>query len=163
MNKVIIFGKPVTVIIKNSKRDAVKLRQENKLLVYSHKKPATLLVKEFLSKILYNELHRIYEQVKKSDKVDITRDLDFDIVDEIDGKRDRLAKLKGNTILIKLEVIKLPKRAVKYIVCHEIAHIAIKRHTRKFWELLEIIYPNYKIGEKLMIKYKAQICRCDEL
>jgi len=152
MKKVIIFGKPVTVIVKNSKRDAVRLRK-NKLFVYSHKKAPSLLIKEYLSNMLYEELYNIYEKIKRDSKIQIIGSLDFDIVEKIDGRKDRIAKLKGNVILIRLDVIGAPKRAIKYIVCHELAHTLVKRHTKKFWKILETIYPNYKIGEKLMIRY----------
>ena len=94
-----------------------------------------------------------YERVRKSGKLQIIGDIDFDIVDKIDGKKDRLAKLKGRMILIKIDTVKLPKRAIKYVICHELAHTLVKRHTKKFWKILETIYPNYKIGEKLMIRY----------
>jgi len=156
MTRIIIFGKPVTMVIKKSNRDFVRLRK-NKLFVYFHKKPAELLVKDFLSSMLYAELYKIYEKVRKTGRIRIIGDLDFDIVDEIDNKRYRVAKLKGHTILVKLDAVKFPKRAIKYIVCHEMAHMIVKRHTKKFWEVLEAIYPNYKAGEKLMAKYKQQI------
>jgi predicted metal-dependent hydrolase len=80
--------------------------------------------------------------------------LDFEIVEKIDNKKERIAELKGNKILIKLNAVVLPKSALKYIVVHEIAHAITKRHTKRFWEIVETIYPNYGIGQKLLAKYR---------
>ena len=94
MKKTMIFGKPVTIVIKKSNRDFVRLRK-NKLFVYFHKKPAELLVKDFLSNMLYAELYKIYEKVRKTGRIRIIGDLDFDIVDEIDNKIERTRELKN--------------------------------------------------------------------
>jgi len=53
-------------------------------------------------------------------------------VEKIDGKKQRIAKLKGNKILVKLNAATLPESALKYIIVHEIAHIFTKRHCKKF-------------------------------
>jgi len=151
MKSITIFGKNYVVIEKKSNMDNVKLRG-NKIIVNSCKNPPHLLLKEFLSNLLYSELHKIYNEIIKGKKVDVFGDLDFEILEKIDSKRDRIAKLKGNKILVKLNAIALPKNALRYIIAHEIAHVITKRHGEKFWMIIKMIYPNYQKGYELLMK-----------
>ncbi|RLE69888.1 MAG: hypothetical protein DRJ37_07350, partial [Thermoprotei archaeon] len=76
------------------------------------------------------------------------------VVGSIDNKRRRIAKLKGNKILVRLNAVALPEPALKYIIAHEIAHIFNKRHTKRFWRMVETIYPEYEVGLKLLREYE---------
>jgi predicted metal-dependent hydrolase len=153
MKSITIFGKNYIVIEKKSNMDNVKLRG-NKIIVNSCKNSPHLLLKEFLSNLLYSELHKIYNEILKRKKVDVFGTLDFEIMEKIDSKRNRIAKLKGNKILVKLNAIALPKSALRYIVAHEIAHVITKKHGKKFWRIVETIYPNYQEGYELLMKYE---------
>lgn len=106
---------------------------------------------------LYSRLSKIYDEMMDEETVEIFGNLDFDIVDKIDGKKERIAKLKANRILIKVNASKLPKSALKYIIAHEVAHTMSKGHTKKYWKLVENIYPNFQKGKKLLFKYKEQL------
>jgi predicted metal-dependent hydrolase len=61
---------------------------------------------------------------------------------------DTLALLKGNKIYINIETRRYPKFVLKYIIAHELAHLIVKRHTKKFWEIVKRIYPKYEKGRK---------------
>jgi predicted metal-dependent hydrolase len=65
---------------------------------------------------------------------------------------DTLALLKGNKIYINLEARKYPKFVLKYIIAHELAHLIAKRHTKKFWEIVRRIYPEYEKGKNKLLK-----------
>jgi predicted metal-dependent hydrolase len=109
--------------------------------------------KEFSADLLYSQLFKIFDQIKKEGKIEVFGDLDFEVVEKIDNKKQRIAKLKGNKILVKINAAALPKSALKYIIVHEMAHIFTKRHTKRFWKTVETIYPNFKIGQKLFMEY----------
>jgi predicted metal-dependent hydrolase len=55
---------------------------------------------------------------------------------------------------VSLRAVSLPKSALKYIVVHELSHIHTKRHSTKFWKVVETIYPDYEIGIKAFSKNK---------
>ena len=152
MKKIMIFGKNFIIIEQKSDKDLVELKN-NRIIISSCKKPSNLLLNEFLTDLLYSQLHTIYNQIKSEGKVEIFGSLDFEIVGKIDNKKQRIAKLKGNKILVKLNAIALPKSALKYVIAHEIAHIFTKRHTERFWKIVRTIYPNFEVGEKLFIRY----------
>lgn len=153
MKKVTIFGKNHAIVEQESKRDSI-LVINNKIIIKTHERPPEDLLKEFLAERLYSELIKIYEQIRKEGKIEIFGDLDFEIVEKIDNKKQRIAKQKGNKILVKLNAIALPKSALRYVIVHEIAHILTKRHTKKFWKIVKTIYPNFEVGRNLLEKYQ---------
>ena len=38
----------------------------------------------------------------------------------------------------------LPKRIIDYVIAHELAHILVPNHSKKFWSTVEQIDPNYR-------------------
>jgi len=152
MKDIMIFGKNSTIIEQKSDKDLVEFKN-NKITISSCKTSSSLLLNEFLADLLYSQLHKIYDQIKNEGKVEVFGDLDFKVVEKIDNKKQRVAKLKGNKILVKLNAVALPKSALKYMIVHEIAHAFTKRHAKKFWKIVESIYPNFEIGQKLLMKH----------
>ncbi|HDN97984.1 MAG TPA: M48 family peptidase [bacterium] len=151
MKTLMIFGKDSEIITEKSDRDSLEFR-DNKVFITYEKAPENLL-KDFLAELLYTQVCEIYEEIRKEGKIDIFGNLDFEIVEKIDGKNQRIAKLKGNKIFIKLNAVALPKGALKYIIAHEIAHTLTKKHTKKFWKIVEAIYPGFREGERDFMEY----------
>lgn len=152
MKRLMIFGKNSTIIEQKSDKDLVEFKN-NIITISSFKTSSSMLLNEFLADLLYSELHKIYDQIKKEGRVEVFGDLDFEIVEKIDNKKQRVAKLKGNTILVKLNAVALPKSALKYVIAHEIAHTFTKRHTERFWKTLELMCPNFEETRELLTKY----------
>jgi len=42
----------------------------------------------------------------------------------------------------------LPEDIIEYVVVHELAHLKELNHSRKFWNLVELMLPSYKIHRK---------------
>ncbi|MGC9124665.1 MAG: M48 family metallopeptidase [Caldisericaceae bacterium] len=106
------------------------------------------------ARVLHNRLLRIYNGILNEGKISIFGDIKFEIVKEIDRKKERIAKQKGNKIFVRLDAVFLPDEALKYVVAHEIAHLFVKKHTEKFWRVVEIIYPDFRVGQKELTKYR---------
>jgi predicted metal-dependent hydrolase len=106
---------------------------------------------------LYSTLSDIYEQIRRERRIEVFGNLDFEVVRSIDGKKHRIAKLKGNKILVHVNARRLPKSALKYIIAHEIAHTLTKKHTKKFWKIVETIYPTFETGQSLLMKYGSEL------
>lgn len=45
-------------------------------------------------------------------------------------------------------LVMAPLEVVDYVVAHELAHLRVKNHSRKFWKLVETICPDYKRHRK---------------
>lgn len=154
MKTVRVFGKTVKVKEEKSNKDSVEFTNDKKILIATCERPAVSLLREFLEDLLYCQLCRIYDGIRRQGKIELFGNLDFEILERIDRKKDRIAKLKGNKILVKLSAVASPESALKYVIAHEIAHVFTKRHSKKFWRVVETIYPNFKDGEKLFAEYR---------
>jgi len=152
MNNVMIFGKNIPLLEQVACEDSIQLRG-SKILITSRQKSPSFLLDEFRGDLLYSELFKIYERMSKKHSVEVLGNLDFKIVKKIDNKEDRIAKLKGNKILVKLDAVILPKPILEYILAHEIAHVAIKRHTKRFWKTVELMCPDFRESQDLLSKY----------
>jgi predicted metal-dependent hydrolase len=51
---------------------------------------------------------------------------------------DRMACLKGNTIYVNIKARRNPDFVLRYIIAHELAHVAVKRHIWRFWKIVGI-------------------------
>ena len=149
MKQLTIFGQQYTLKEQKSDKDYVEQRS-NTIVVNKHQKTTKTLLREFLTQLLCNKLLEISQCIKAEGKIELFGDLDFEITENIDNKRLRIAKLKGNKVMVKLNAVSLPENALKYIVAHEIGHATSKRHTNKFWKTVEIIYPDYKKAQQLL-------------
>jgi predicted metal-dependent hydrolase len=64
----------------------------------------------------------------------------------------RIACLKGNTIYVSIKARRYPDLVLRYIIAHELAHVAVKRHTWRFWKIVGIIYPEYEKGKEELLR-----------
>jgi predicted metal-dependent hydrolase len=149
MKQLTIFGQQHILREQKSDKDTVEQRS-NTIIVSKHKKTTKTLLREFLAQLLYDKLLEIYDSIKAEGKIELFGDLDFEITENIDNKKTRIAKLKGNKVIVKLNAVALPESALKYVVAHEIGHTASKRHTSKFWKTVGLIYPDYKKAQQLL-------------
>lgn len=147
MKTITVLGKDYPIIEERTDKDTVQFK-EDQLFITSNRKPTELLLKEFLADLLFSKLLEISEEIKKEGKIDLLGNLDFEITKKIDNKKGRIAKLKDNRIILKLDTVALPENVLKYIVAHEMAHIANKRHTKKFWKTVKLICPNFREAQK---------------
>lgn len=108
---------------------------------------------------LYSRLSSIYNDIIEEGKIEVFGDLDFQIVSKIDRKNSRVAKIKDNKIIVKINAVNLSDSALRYIIAHELAHIATKGHTNKFWKIVETIYPEYEKGHRMLMKQSEMLSR----
>lgn len=54
---------------------------------------------------------------------------------------------------LNLDLIHLPTKYIKYVIIHECCHLKIKNHSKKFWELVESLCPEYKQTKKELKKF----------
>ena len=51
---------------------------------------------------------------------------------------------KEGVITINSHLLKAPKKIIDYVLIHELCHLKIRGHSRKFWNLLASFEPKYK-------------------
>ena len=55
-----------------------------------------------------------------------------------------------NNISINYKLLQFEKRAIEYVVLHELCHIQEKNHSKKFWDLVAFYMPDYKKVENTL-------------
>jgi predicted metal-dependent hydrolase len=92
-------------------------------------------------------LEAILKEFRESGRVEIYGNLKIVVADI-----DRMACLKGNTIYVNIKARRYPDFVLRYIIAHELAHLAVKRHTWRFWNIVGIIYPEYEKGKEELLR-----------
>jgi hypothetical protein len=151
MKEITVFGRNYRVVARESEEESAELR-DGLLLLETGGKSEDFIMKEFLSGLLYRQLVEIFEGLKRKGGIEIYGNIDFEVVDMIDRNPKRVAKLKGNKIFVKINVVFLPLRVVEYIVAHEMAHLFVKRHTKRFWKIVERLHPDYETSHNLLVQ-----------
>ncbi|MCI8481707.1 MAG: M48 family metallopeptidase [Clostridia bacterium] len=54
----------------------------------------------------------------------------------------------NRNITINQKLICYSKKAIRYVILHELCHLEYMNHSGKFWELLETYMPDYKEAKK---------------
>lgn len=96
---------------------------------------------------LRQRTEKILQEILQNNEVEVFGNLKFEIVE-----MNTLAFIKRNKIYLSIEVRKYPKYVLKYIIAHEVAHLAVKGHTKKFWEIVKRIYPQYEKGKNSLLE-----------
>jgi predicted metal-dependent hydrolase len=68
----------------------------------------------------------------------------------------RIAFQKGNMIYVSIKAKGYPDFVLRYIIAHELAHLAVKRHTWRFWKVVRIIYPEYEKGREELLEIASE-------
>ena len=96
---------------------------------------------------LHSRINKIVKELLEKRELEIYGNLKVEV-----AEMDDLAVIKKNKIYINEKASKYPENILKYIVAHELAHLAVKKHTKKFWEILKCIYPEYEEAKKELQK-----------
>jgi len=59
----------------------------------------------------------------------------------------------GGNLNFNLWLVCLPRELVRYLACHEVAHLREKNHRRAFWRLVGQEFGNYREMEKRLSEY----------
>ena len=96
-----------------------------------------LLLDKMYEAIAKKEIENIMEKVRTTLKF---APEDYEIM-RIDKT---LGKCFADKIIINPDIVKYKKEIVEYIIFHEFCHLKIKKHSKKFYDLLEKYMPNYE-------------------
>ena len=89
--------------------------------------------------------------------VQAMKDKNFDYIQkdiEIVKQTNYIAKLSNNKLYINPEIVKFDKETIEYVIFHEFCHIQYKTHSKKFYEIMQNFFPNYKQIEENLVDYK---------
>lgn len=96
------------------------------------------------------KIEKIVDELLEKNGIELFGNLKIEI-----ANMDTLALIKGNKIYVNIDARKYPKYILKYIIAHELAHLVVKRHTKRFWEIVKRIYPEYKRAKDELLKIRC--------
>lgn len=157
--------------IKAKSEKKLKVSYKDKAVFYLFGKPAKLIITDSKDKALYFKDMKFFLSRKY---LDYAPQLFFFFYQEqalrvfkmkaravseaagISYKNLRLSKAKkrwgscsskGN-LNINWRLIMAPEHVIEYILCHEIAHLVELNHSRRFWEIVSRLDPDYELAEQ---------------
>jgi predicted metal-dependent hydrolase len=131
--------------------DVVILGNEVKIVRHLRSRPAQIRDTLYVPLTFSNNELRLYlrkrlKRILKAEYRKLTKEKGFFIIGEvsfelIDRFRDKtmLAALKGSTIFVREDIIKLSRVDIREIVVHEVAHLFSKGHGERFQMAVQFI------------------------
>lgn len=120
----------------------IKANEIEICLPYKYRKIDNTLMIEILLNKMYdeiakNELEIIMEKVRTTLKF---APEDYKIM-RIDK---RIAKCYANRLIVSPDIVKYGKELIEYILIYEFCLLKVKRHGKKFYDMLKTYMPNYE-------------------
>ena len=73
---------------------------------------------------------------------------------KISSAKTRWGSCSANgTLNFTWRLVLSPLSVIDYVVVHELAHLRVRNHSRKFWQVVESIDPDYKTKRKWLREY----------
>lgn len=63
-----------------------------------------------------------------------------------------------NNINYNIRLISMPKEVIDYVIIHELCHLVQRNHSKKFWELVERIIPDYREKRDFLKNNSSKYC-----
>ncbi|MGM0620696.1 MAG: M48 family metallopeptidase [Bacteroidota bacterium] len=149
------LGRQYRLKVKESDQPSVKLQSGNIVVATKDKTDRKKVEQQLRSwykskaEIHFNKLFEEQLPVAKT-FYSGTPTLKYRWMDKRWGSCDSKAQVHLN-----LELIKAPKRCIKYVIVHELCHLVHLNHSTAFFELLEKLLPNWRETkdklEKIMV------------
>jgi len=100
-------------------------------------------IKERTKEIFYDEVNKLKEIVKTPE---------FTLKIRKMKTRWGVCNYKLKTITLNSELIRYSKEIIDYVIIHEMCHFHHHDHSKSFWNMVSIYYPNYKEARKELRK-----------
>ena len=145
------LGKHYKLKIIKGKKYNIKLSDKYlTIIIKSHTKDDK--IKRILKNWYFDNAENYLKEI--TSELSLKYDLDFKSV-KVRNYKSRWGSCSSNgKIYYNWKIIMAPIRIIKYVICHELAHLKVHNHSPKFWMLLRSMYPNLDDAKTWLIKNK---------
>lgn len=60
-------------------------------------------------------------------------------------------------ITLNWRLVQMPPVVADYVICHELAHLEVPNHSRRFWRKVAAIYPEWRDAERWLRKHGREL------
>lgn len=149
-NEIMLYGKIYKIIIKEDKeilRELVKISESSIFVYTKNKENVKFIIKAYLKKMALNYItKKVY---------------DFKDIFKIEPKTIKIKEQKSiwgscsydNKLSFNYKLVMAESFAIDYVIIHEMCHMIHKNHSKEYWNLVESIMPDYRIGKGWLTEY----------
>lgn len=146
------LGRQYQLIIKKSDVDSVSLARDQ-LIVCSTQGSVNRVYTKHLVEMWYKqEAKDIF-----SERFDLQLKrfgYNKNIFLRIAEMKRKWGSFRGSTVTLHPLLIQAKKEAIDYVITHELCHVRYLNHNKKFWELMDEMYPRWeKMKEELEMRF----------
>lgn len=133
-----ILGQPYIIeIIHNAKKNSAEICGD-KFTVYISKGEVKTIAEKYLNALIENEVKESFDRIQKI----IGLTANSVTIKKLNKSWGRCSS-KGD-ISISRKLVFYPKKAMDYVVLHELCHLKHMNHSKDFWEKVGRYMPDYK-------------------
>jgi predicted metal-dependent hydrolase len=144
--QITILGNIYTIKHSGSLRGVTKVEETN-LLVSGIEEHISRKVRQFLINLAKSEISANTTIYSKNLNVKFSR-----ITVRDTTTRWGSCSRSGN-LSFSWRLVMAPREVLEYVVAHEVSHLKEMNHSKKFWDVVESIYPNYQQSKNWLKKH----------
>jgi|Deesub1362B_J571_1020462.scaffolds.fasta_scaffold00997_9 hypothetical protein len=143
-DEAILFGRKLKIV--PSEEPSIDF-ERGKVLINPESEAHHRKIKKQIRKILREKIEEAVEEY--SEKLCLKPGKIF-----IKNQRSKWASCSSNgNLSFNLKLAVLPEELMRYVVFHEVVHLKEKRHSKRFWSIVEKEFEDFKANEKKLTEY----------
>ena len=145
--KVKIIYKNIKITELDVDNKTIKISLPNRYKKVSNSEILDLAIEKMYEQIANNEIESIMEKTRKMlgiapEEYNIAR------------MNETLGKCANGKITISPELMQYKREVIEYVVAHEFCHLKYKTHGKRFYQIIEKHFPEYKKYEREIQEYE---------
>ena len=144
-----ILGKKYTLYIVHAAKGKLELRDDHCVVYGPSEKSWLNAYKKYAESVL----DVLIDEFRRQLRYDVG---DYTLKYRFYTSRWGCCFWKRREVLMNYYCIALPVEAIRYIYCHELAHLRVNNHQKEFYDHLSKLCPDYKVGLKLSKSFIIQ-------
>ena len=146
-NTMPIFAETYLIQYINSSNRIVEVEEKDKIIyVYADKAVQKNVLINFLTEKLLDEINDIIIPISKK------YNIFFSNIRVMNNKTRWGSCSSKRKLSFNWRLVFTPKDVVRYLIVHELSHIVEMNHSKRFWDLVKEIYPEYEAPKNWLKK-----------
>ncbi|MDD3626210.1 MAG: M48 family metallopeptidase [bacterium] len=143
--KILFLGKEYTIDIVFIEGEKTGFFLENNLMIFYVQKDDIPIRNQIITILTETAQRELYFRTVKLSEI---MDLSFNKITVKDQKTLWGSCSPDNNLNFNWRLIMCPLPVLEYIIIHELAHITVKNHSKRFWNIVTRFCPEYKLHQR---------------